>query len=264
MAISDRYNAKAMQEAALLLLPKGNEDRVKHWIAARISPLLELEEPQSDNAFSPKMENGRLVLSLYAPISNWPDEFFGMAATPDQFVAAFKEVDPDVPATINIDSPGGAVYAMQTMVAEMDRQKSAGRSIDTNVDGMAASSASVIFANGDKRTMTHGSRVLIHNAHMMIVGNATFLERSAKVLRDHDSDIAERYAKAAGGKATKARFLKLMEEDTSLTPRQAKELGLATDAETKAETEQLPQGSKESMLRLIQAQLAGLRPVVQT
>ena len=81
--------------------------------------------------------------------------------------------------TVQINSPGGAV-SQGSEIVEMLRAYRAkdGNSLTTQVLGVAASAASWVFAQGDKREMGQLARVMIHSswAAVLLVGNAAEIE----------------------------------------------------------------------------------------
>jgi len=93
--------------------------------------------------------------------------------------------------TIRINSPGGAA---DEGIAIYNLLKRYPGGVDTVNDALAASAASVIFLAGNKRTMGAGSRVMIHKALTIEIGNADQMRKTASVLDAYDRSLVEIYA----------------------------------------------------------------------
>ena len=93
--------------------------------------------------------------------------------------------------TVRINSPGGAA---DEGIAIYNLLKRYQPGIDTVNDALAASAASVIFLAGQKRTMGAGSRLMIHKALTIEIGNADQMRKTASVLDSYDRSLVEIYA----------------------------------------------------------------------
>jgi len=82
---------------------------------------------------------------------------------------------------------------------------------------------SVILMAGDKRLMTNGSRVMIHEASTFAWGDARALRKNADMLEGISAEIAGIYAERTGGDEKKIR--NLMFAETWMTADEAKENG---------------------------------------
>jgi len=103
--------------------------------------------------------------------------------------------------------------------------------------GQAASMGSVILMAGDVRQMTHGSRVMIHEASTMAYGDARVMRKNAELLEGISSELAGIYADRTGGDVKAIRNLMLAE--TWMTADEAKGYGFVQsvlkDGKVKAE-----------------------------
>ena len=98
--------------------------------------------------------------------------------------------------TVRINSPGGDVFdglAIKNLLIDHPA------SITVKVDGLAASIASVIAQAGDKIIMGANSQMMIHDASGGGWGNASDLRDIADLLELISDNIADVYAKRAGG-----------------------------------------------------------------
>lgn len=125
-------------------------------------------------------------------------------------------------AVVRINSPGGSADQGISIYNALRRHKAG---VDTVVDSLAASAASVIALAGESRTSSIGSRWMIHQALTLDIGNADQLRKTAGILDKYDESIVEIYSKylPAGTDA-----LALMKAETWYTANEAKASGLAT------------------------------------
>jgi hypothetical protein len=99
------------------------------------------------------------------------------------------------------------------------------------VDGIAASIASVIAMAGDRIEMAPNTMMMIHDASGLCLGNAADMEEMAELLDLISDNIADAYAQRAGG--TRDEWRDLMRAETWYLPEDAVKAGLADEA-TKA------------------------------
>lgn len=98
--------------------------------------------------------------------------------------------------------------------------------IDVVIDGIAASSASIIAMCGKTLTMPAGTTYMIHNPWAGIIGNRQDLLREAKALESLEQSYRNVYMERFTG--TEEELMELMEEESWLTAEEAGELGFAT------------------------------------
>lgn len=117
--------------------------------------------------------------------------------------------------------------------------------VQTIVDGFAYSAGTILMLAADKRIMNPGTKCMIHNPLTMVMGDYREMESAAKRLKvSRDQSIAL-YAQATGKEADS--IGQMMNDETYMSPEQAKAFGLATDIVkldgTPVETLSLPPGS---------------------
>jgi len=141
---------------------------------------------------------------------------------------------------VEINSPGGSVFEGNRIYNALRGMSARGVEITTTVNGLAASMGSVILMAGDKRQMTHGSRIMIHEASCMAWGDARVMRKNADLLEGISSEIAGIYAERTGSDAAAIR--KLMFAETWMTADEAKQNGfvhaVVKDGKAKAELHQ--------------------------
>lgn len=132
-------------------------------------------------------------LYLYGEISD--ATWFGDEVTPAQFqkdLAALGDIDN---LDIFINSPGGDVFAGITIYNMLKRHKAAKT---VHVDGLAASSASIVAMAGDRVVMPKAATLMIHNAWALVGGNKARIRAIADELERVDGQLAEIYAERTG------------------------------------------------------------------
>jgi ATP-dependent Clp protease protease subunit len=126
-------------------------------------------------------------------------------------------------ATIRINSPGGSA---DEGIAIYNMLKRHPGGVDTHNEALAASAASVIFLAGERRTMERGSKLMIHRAHMIAIGNQSQMAKAQELLALYDDDMAKLYSEHMG--MSEEEVVKLMDEETWYDAEGAVGNGLAT------------------------------------
>ena len=124
---------------------------------------------------------------------------------------------------IEINTPGGSVFEGQRIFNALREMSARGVEITATVNGLAASMGSVILMAGDKRRMTAGSRVMIHEASTIAAGDARALMQQAHLLESISAEIAGIYAERSGMDEDDIR--KMMMAETWMTADEAKANG---------------------------------------
>jgi ATP-dependent protease ClpP protease subunit len=97
---------------------------------------------------------------------------------------------------IHINCEGGEIFDGLAIYEALCRHPAA---VTAYVDGVAASAASFILQAADERVMAPRSRLMIHDGHGFVYGNAGDMRAMADILDDLSDNIAEIYADRAGG-----------------------------------------------------------------
>lgn len=118
--------------------------------------------------------------------------------------------------TVRVNSPGGDVFGGRAIELAL-RQHPA--DVIVQVDGYAASAASVVAMAGDTIKMGAGSMMMIHRAWTMAMGNANDLTKTAGLLAKIDGTLAATYATRTG--ADTEAMLAMMDAETWLTGAEA-------------------------------------------
>ena len=137
--------------------------------------------------------NGTATLRLYDYID--PDGgYWGISA--NEFAQALDEAGDVERIDLRINSGGGAVW---DGLAILNTLRAHGATVTATVDGVAATAASFIAVACDEVVMMPNSRMMIHDALGLCVGQASDMREYADFLDDTSSNIAEIYAERAGG-----------------------------------------------------------------
>ncbi|MBK7493617.1 MAG: Clp protease ClpP [Nitrosomonas sp.] len=126
---------------------------------------------------------------LYGDIGGWMD---GISA--DEFAREVSELDVSI-IDVRLNSGGGSVFEGQAIYNALNRHPA---KIIMNIDGIAASIASVIAMAGDQINITEGSHVMIHKPWSMAMGDAESMRKEADVLDSLESGIIDIYAARTG------------------------------------------------------------------
>jgi ATP-dependent protease ClpP protease subunit len=155
---------------------------------------------------------------LYDEVGGW------YGATADQFIADLRGItSPNL--RVRVNSPGGSVFEG---IAIANALRSHPANVTVQVDGIAASIASVIAMAGDRIEMAPNTMMMIHDASGVCLGNASDMEEMAELLDLISDNIADAYASRAGG--TRDEWRERMRAETWYLPEDAVTAGLADEA----------------------------------
>ena len=167
-----------------------------------------------------KNEDATRTLYLEGVIAE--ESWFADDVTP----AMFKEelYSGDGPITLHINSPGGdciAASQIYTMLMEYPHD------VTVQIDGMAASAASVIAMAGTRVQMSPTSMMMIHNPFTMAMGDSEEMRKAIQLLDEVKESIINAYEIKTGQSRTKLSHL--MDSETWMNAWKAKELGFCDE-----------------------------------
>lgn len=171
-------------------------------------------------ALAPSPDNLRIDLYGVIGWDIWADDIL-------------KAISDSTASTIDvvINSPGGDAFdgiALYNALSAHPAQ------VTVDVQGLAASAASIVAMAGDKRIMRPGATMMIHDALTFAAGNAADLRKVAESLDTISDGIAGIYAATAGGPVETWR--QAMRDETWLTADEAVTAGLASLVDAKCGT----------------------------
>lgn len=188
--------------------------------------------------FTIKAEAAENIVELYNEIGAW-----GTSA--EMFSEQFNKLDQGKSLTVRINSPGGSVFDGVTIYNLLNEYKG---NVTVVVDGIAASIASVIAMAGDVVKMHDTSMMMVHKPWMMTVGNADQIRKDAALLDTIQNQIRKAYQAKSG--MSDADLDDIINEETWLTPEEAKDYGLIDDV--------IVQKKKDQKKNSIEKKLAAL------
>jgi ATP-dependent protease ClpP protease subunit len=154
---------------------------------------------------------------LYDEVGGW------LGATADEFINDLRGITaPKI--LLRVNSPGGSVTEG---IAIANALRSHPASVTVQVDGVAASIASVIAMAGDRVRMMPNALLMVHEASGLCVGEAADMIKMAELLDKISDNIAGAYAARAGG--TEAEWRQVMKNETWYRGEEAVAAGLADE-----------------------------------
>lgn len=113
-----------------------------------------------------------------------------------------------------INSPGGETYTMMSIIGLMNIAKLYDIEVTTFVLGTAASAASMIAVQGDKRFMSNVSRHLVHFGSIWdVTTKNSEIEKIYAQNKEYADNLDNLYLSACGGKLTKHILDKLKNDE---------------------------------------------------
>jgi ATP-dependent protease ClpP protease subunit len=149
-------------------------------------------------------------------------DFFGSGITAAMVADAIKQAGHFESITLSINSPGGDLFEG---VAIYNTLKAAGKPVNVEVIGLAASAASLIAMAGDTITMQLGTTMMVHEAMGIAMGYAKDMRKMADTLDVVNDSAVDIYVERTGN--SKKRIKELEAAETWMSPKEAVELGFA-------------------------------------
>ena len=147
-------------------------------------------------------------------------EWFGYdCTTPGDVLTALEEMPKGDRLQVKINSGGGDVCAGQEIYSTLRGRND----VDIEVEGLAASAASVIAMAG-KSTISPVGMLMIHDVSASYIsGNHAQLSKQAETLKAWDEALASAYVEKTG--KSKEEIIQMMDAETWITADKAVELG---------------------------------------
>lgn len=166
--------------------------------------------------------------------------------------SAMKKTGIVKPVHFIVNSPGGSIIAMDSILDSMDRLKNTeieGKKIvvSTICDGFAASAASVILANGSPghRYTSPRSRVMIHQPIGFAHGQETDIAIEAKLIKRMKEQILDFFAKVT--KVPREELAQIMERDYWMESNECIEKGFVDEAYNSFPTQELEESDLDGL-----------------
>lgn len=170
--------------------------------------------------------NGRIVADDDAPVLRW----WGLSAVcPADIRQAIAENPADEEFTLEINSPGGSVFAGFEMYSVLRRASRDGVRIRAEVQSLAGSAASVAMVGADTVACSPVAQVMIHLPLTVTEGNQNVHRESVQMLESITESIIAGYERKVGNKTSPAALRRLMDRETFLSARTALDAGLVDE-----------------------------------
>ena len=164
-----------------------------------------------------KNENNEADIMLYGNIG----EVVGYDDITDQeIVKQINELGNVSKINLRINSLGGSVFSA---IAIYNVLKTHSAEIVAHIDGICASSATIIASSANKVIMPKNALYMIHNPATMVYGESKDLEKTVELLDVVKDTIIETYMTKT--LQSKEKLAELMDNETWLTADEAKSLG---------------------------------------
>jgi ATP-dependent Clp endopeptidase proteolytic subunit ClpP len=125
---------------------------------------------------------------------------------------------------VYVNSMGGSVFAGTAIYSALKRHPAA---INVQVDGIAASIASVIAMAGDLISIADAGMIMVHSPWSVAMGNAAELRKQADVLDQVEVSMREAYINRTG--IDEKQLAQMLADETWMTAKEAVELGFADE-----------------------------------
>ena len=133
---------------------------------------------------------------IFGLIGDWIDDLWGF----DDVTTAKSFVDElaKLPATVKtlrvrINSPGGDVFGGLTIANTLRAEQTRGRKVETIIEGLAASAASVIAMGGGEIRIADNALMMVHDPWSVAVGNARDMRATAEILDQMRDALVKTY-----------------------------------------------------------------------
>lgn len=148
--------------------------------------------------------------------------FFGIPSVSPSAVAQILNDGDDV--EVNIASNGGDVFSASEIYTMLRQSKA---DVTVNIQGLAASAASVIAMAGNKVNISPTAQLMIHQAASYGGGNKDDLAHEIDVLDGIDKSIASAYESKTG--MSQGDLLNMMAQETRIGAQEAVDKGFADE-----------------------------------
>lgn len=136
-------------------------------------------------------------IHIFGMIGSFIDDMFGKwdgMTTAKSFVDAVAALPETVKTLkIRINSPGGDVFGGITIANALRSEQTRGRKVETIVEGLAASAASIIAMGGSPVKISDNGIMMVHSPWTGSMGNARDLRATADILDTIQDTLVKTY-----------------------------------------------------------------------
>lgn len=157
----------------------------------------------------------------------WLYDFFEVPSfAPSDLRGAIAQLAEGEELVLEINSGGGCCYSGFEIYSVL---RGCGHATAAEVQGMAASAASIILMGCQTRRVSPVGQVMIHDPSLYAGGNAEGHREAARYLDSVKESILNAYELRCGARCGRARIAQMMGEETWLTAQDAVALGFADE-----------------------------------
>lgn len=149
--------------------------------------------------------------------------FGGMSAK--QFISELNGLGKVDVINLHINSPGGSVFEGNAIYNTLVNHPAR---VEVDIDGLAASIASVIAMAGDEIRMADNAMLMVHQPYTVAQGDSAELRKTAELLDQLGVSLVNTYAKRTGIPA--AQIAAMMAAETWMSASEAVQNGFADRA----------------------------------
>lgn len=163
-------------------------------------------------------------------IGDWIDDYWGFGVTAKAFIDQLSRLSDAVQTIrVHVNSPGGDVFsAVHIANALRDQRTTKGRTVETIVEGLAASAASLLIMGGDPVRISDNGLVMIHSPWSIALGNAREFRKAADELdKVQGASLVGTYRWHA--KVSDEEIVQMLDETTWMDADEAIAKGFATE-----------------------------------
>lgn len=155
------------------------------------------------------------------------ETWFDEGNTVASLIEAIGDAEAGDTLEVHVNSGGGSFFEGLAIYNNLRQYAAKGFIVETYVDGLAASAASIIMLAGDRRVVPESAMIMIHNVSMGAWGDAKTHEKAAATLHQFNKVAANTYEERTNETAEST--LALMDEETWMGGSEALDRGFATE-----------------------------------
>ena len=157
------------------------------------------------------------------------DEIGGFGVSADQFIADLQKIPADHKILLRIHSPGGEVFDGNAIATALSRRGN----VEVQIEGIAASMATLISLSGKPVKMAENGFYMIHNPWGAAMGDAEELRKQAELLDRIRGNMVNAYSAKTG--QSPEQIGEWMDAETWFTAEQALQAGFVDEVTDRLE-----------------------------
>jgi len=133
---------------------------------------------------------------IFDLIGDWIDDLWGFdgVTTAKSFVAELAKLQASVKTLrVHLNSPGGDIFGGVTIANTLRAEQANGRRVETIIEGLAASAASIIAMGGNPVRIADNGLLMVHAPWSVAIGNATEMRATADRLDQLRDTLVKTY-----------------------------------------------------------------------